>query len=392
MRIMRLLITNSVPLNGGDEALLRATVESLQARWPGIDVTVLCMHAEQARAQLPDISIQPDLEFARDSNEQARIIKLYRAADLVLSAPGGFLHDFYPISPRLRGFEVAIDLGKPVVLFAQSIGPFWKGDSRKRVRDVLNRVFRICVRDAASKQHVVDCGVDPGKIRETADAAFLWRRLAPNLFRQRSGAVRSIALAFRVWPLGDNIEVQRTVDKAEKLCQRLLADPDRTLVFLSTCQGLDGYVDDSFVALDILRRLPAELQERCRVDRARYGPRELIQAYSRCDAFIGMRLHGCILSMLGGTPAFGFGYEQKTEEVFHQLNLSPYQARFDTDLDTWFSRTDQFLRDVVMIRNRLQQSLDTLASRADLNLDYVEEAFSASSAQEPAMKKCFVPE
>jgi polysaccharide pyruvyl transferase WcaK-like protein len=387
---MRLLITNSVPLNGGDEALLRATVESLQARWPGMDLTVLCMHAEQARAQLPDISIQPDLEFARDSNEQARIIKLYREADLVLSAPGGFLHDFYPISERLRGFEVAIELGKPVVLFAQSIGPFWKADSCRRVRDVLNRVARICVRDAASKQHLVNCGVDPSKIRETADAAFLWRRLAPDLFQPKSGPVRSIALAFRVWPLGDNIEVQRTIDKADKLCQRLLADPHRTLVFLSTCQGLDGYVDDSSVALEILKRLPPKLRGRCRVDPARYGPRELIQIYGRCDAFIGMRLHGCILSMLGGTPAFGFGYEQKTEEVFRQLNLSPYQARFDTNWHNWLSRIEQFLRDVPMIRSRLQQSLDTLATRAALNLDYTAEALTASSTQEPAMKKCFV--
>jgi colanic acid/amylovoran biosynthesis protein len=257
---------------------------------------------------------------------------------------------------------------------------------------VLNRVTRICVRDAASKQHLVDCGVDPSKIRETADAAFLWRHLAPDLFQPKSAPVRSIALAFRVWPLGDNIEVQRTVDKAEKLCQRLLADPHRTLVFLSTCQGLGGYVDDSSVALDILKRLPTELRERCRVDRARYGPRELIQAYSRYDAFIGMRLHGCILSMLGGTPAFGFGYEQKTEEVFHQLNLSPYQTRFDTDWDTWLSRTELFLREVPIIRSRLQQSLDKLASRAALNLDYVDEALSGCSTQEPAMKKCFVPE
>src|SRR6476660_526452 len=133
---MKLLITNSVPLNGGDEALLRATVESLQTRWPDADVTILCSHARQARAQLPDLSIDSDLEFATDS-ERGYIINQYRTADIILSAPGGFLHDFYPVKERLNGFELAIELGKPLVLFAQSIGPFWETASRRRVRDVL---------------------------------------------------------------------------------------------------------------------------------------------------------------------------------------------------------------------------------------------------------------
>ena len=42
LQTMNVLISDSVSLNGGDEALLRATVETLLARWPGIGVTVLC--------------------------------------------------------------------------------------------------------------------------------------------------------------------------------------------------------------------------------------------------------------------------------------------------------------------------------------------------------------
>src|SRR5436190_3499765 len=239
---MKILITNSVPLNGGDEALLRATVESIRARWPGCDITTSCNKPEQARLRLSDLSIEPDLEFAGDANQRERISELYRAADVVLSAPGGFLHDFYRVEERLRGFEVALALGKPIILFAQSVGPFWKRESRKRIPEVLNRVTLICLRDAASKQHLLECGVTPSKIRETADAAFLWRRLAPELYLQKSGPLRSIAMAFRIWPLGDEHEVQKTVSKAEQLCCHLLADSQRSLVFLSTCQGVEGYV------------------------------------------------------------------------------------------------------------------------------------------------------
>src|SRR6185369_13823251 len=113
---MNILITNSVPLNGGDEALLQATVESLQVRWPQSQVTVLCKDVDQVRPRFTELSIEPDLEFVKSSRQRDRVSHLYRDADLVLSAPGGFLNDYYSFAQRLRGFELAIALGKPVVL------------------------------------------------------------------------------------------------------------------------------------------------------------------------------------------------------------------------------------------------------------------------------------
>src|SRR5215210_6136094 len=107
---MNILITNAVPLNGGDEALLRATVESLQARWPESRITTLCNNLGATRRQLPDLSIASDLEFASDMAELQRVAELYRAADLVLSAAGGIFHDHYPIEDRLRGLEFALDI------------------------------------------------------------------------------------------------------------------------------------------------------------------------------------------------------------------------------------------------------------------------------------------
>jgi polysaccharide pyruvyl transferase WcaK-like protein/SAM-dependent methyltransferase len=378
---MNILITNSVPLNGGDEALLLATVESLRARRPDGQITVLCRDADKARARFADLRIESDLEFVKNSSERIRVSNLYRAADLVLSAPGGFLSDHYSIEQRLRGFEVAIALGKPVVLFAQSIGPIWKHDSIRRIRDVLNRVSLILVRDAISEGYLVDCGVAREKIHQTADAAFLWRHLARELFQTKDGPVRSVALSFRTWPLGDQIEVEKTLFKAEQLCRQLLADPNRSLVFLSTCQGVAGYVDDSLLGLRIVERLPKELRHRCRVDRMRYAPRELMQQYGQCDASIGMRLHGCILSMLAGTPALGLGYEEKTQEVFHQLGLDAYQVPFTADIEEWVSGADRLLADIDGVRASLGQSLDRLASRAARSLDYLEEVFAGRSSQ-----------
>lgn len=406
---MNLLITNSVPLNGGDEALLRATVESLYLRYPAAKITVLCSkNLELCKTQAPDLNLDFDLEIApgnqinrpqrvkrklarllRQSLGQSiasklidvvlepkgrqQIIELYRTADIVISSPGGFLHDFYSITDRLYGLELAIDLGKPVIIFAQSVGPFWKPESIKRAANVLNRVSAICVRDEISAKYLLDIGVCPEQITVTADAAFLWHNIAPDLFSPSLGPVKKVGLCFRIWPLNDTKNATKTVEKAVELCKSLLKDPDVSLVFISTCQGIEGYVDDSEISLEIVALLPDEFQNRCEIDRDRYAPRALIKRLSSFDAFISMRLHGCILAMLGGTPAMGLGYEDKTEQVFKQLDLEKYQVKFDADLAEWLDCEERFINNADSILSVLPQSIRNNCQTACKNLDAVSE-------------------
>jgi polysaccharide pyruvyl transferase WcaK-like protein len=372
---MNILISNAVPLNGGDEALLRALVESLKARWPQSSITVLCKDLDLALPRLPDLPLASDLEFASDTLlRQTR--ELYRQADIVVSAPGGFLHDFYPIEDRLRGFEVALALGKPLLLLGQSVGPFWKGQSLRRIPEVLNRAAAICIRDQTSREHLLQAGVNPARIRFTGDAAFLWRRLAPELFQPKDGLIKKVALSFRAWPPGDTVAVEQTIAKAERLCRFLLDRLEGELVFLSTCQGIPGYVDDSEIAVRIVERLPRELRDCCQIHRGRLDPRALIRAFGACDAFIGMRLHGCLLAMLGGTPAMGLGYEQKTHDIFQQLELESCQVAFTESAETWLACAKSFLAEVPALRSRLPDLLDQACRRAELNLEAVEECLS----------------
>jgi polysaccharide pyruvyl transferase WcaK-like protein len=369
---MNILISNSVPLNGGDEALLQALVESLKERWPQSTITALCNNLDLSRQHLPDLPLAPDLEFASGASLR-QASELYRQADLILSAPGGFLHDFYPIEDRLRGFEVALALRKPLILLGQSLGPFWKPESLRRIPQVLNRASCICIRDQASKQHLLEAGIKPALIRQTTDIAFLWRHLSPDLFRPRSGPIRTVGLCFRAWPLDDTVVVDETIAKADRLCRWLLGDPNRELVFISTCQGIPGYVDDSEIAVRIVERLPGELRNRCRISRSRLGPRELIRALGSCDAFIGMRLHACILSMLGGTPAMGLGYEQKTQDIFQQLGLESCQVPFRSDSSAWLHCAESFLADAARLHARLPEALDQACRNSRLNLDAVDQ-------------------
>ena len=58
------------------------------------------------------------------------------------------------------------------------------------------------------------------------------------------------------------------------------------------------------MAIQIKSRLDNKYHEKIIIETKRYKPFDLIKKYNEFDAYIGMRLHGAILSMLGGTPCF----------------------------------------------------------------------------------------
>ena len=396
---MNVLITNSVPLNGGDEALLRALVGTIARAVPGARFTVLTSATRTARIVLPDLRFDDDLEHATPEiarrllagvsgsagsparrvaasavrrfleivdggRGRQRILALYRDADVVFSAPGGYLHDHYPVSARLRGLETAVEMGKPVLLVGHSLGPFWKPASIDRARSVLNRVTRIVVRERYSLEHLRTCGVRQDHVSVAADVAFAWADLAPDLLLRRAHPARRIGLCFRRWPLRDRISARQTRAKAAALCRWLLRDPTVELVFTSTCQGIRGYVDDSVLAREIAADLPPDLRRRCIVDRDRRSTREMIGFLSRLDACISMRMHVCILAMLGGTPAMALDYEQKSVGLYEMMELDAYHVDFRQQCADWQTGADQFLRELPVLGATLEHRVGRMARSA----------------------------
>jgi polysaccharide pyruvyl transferase WcaK-like protein len=394
-----------VPLNGGDEALLRAALGEIHRRWGEASVTVLCKDPALSQSSLQDVHFEPDLEFASppvnyttkilnafnrrcqrwgilglrvsESREYRRILGLYRKSDAVFSSAGGFLHDFYDIKERLRGFEHAIALAKPTFILPQSIGPFWKPESIAYVRKVLPNLNGIFLRDSISGKHLEQCGVNGQNVHNTADLAFLLLRQVPELWRAHApGVLNKIGMCFREWPISGTQNLSPLVDKAAQLCRLILSSKNVSIKFISTCQGVAQYVDDSHLALRIVQRLPPVLRVRCEIDKRHRHPRDLIQSLGELDAFVGMRLHGCLLAMLGGTPAMGLGYETKTEQIFGSLGFGEYQARFDDEYSTWQQCWQRFCRDGNSIHGRLHAALEKQCKRAESSFDIIEEVLS----------------
>ena len=397
---MKILITNSVPLNGGDQALLQATVKGLRAILPkdDLDLTILCSDPANCAKYLPEYRFDWDYErtifhysytlkekikhlfrkltrraSSRESlfnpnmllasKAQRRVYRLYQEADLIISSPGGYLHDFYNYEDRARVFQLAFQLDKPVVLLAQSIGPFWKSAQLPLLKEVLLKMTAIILREKYSFAHFKSLELESDRVKVTTDVAFALHHFIPNLYTpKKDKPLKKVAMVFRPWK--DAPATSEILQKAVALCTYLLDQYAIAITFLSTCQGIKDYHDDSIFAKKILASLKPKHQASCAIDAEYHDYLSLIKAYGKFDAYIGMRLHGAIFSMLGGTPAMNIGYEDKTKGIYQFLSLADYQLSYTESAENWQELADHFFTKLPDIQKQLPAILDRAATNA----------------------------
>lgn len=365
---MRILLTNTLMLNGGEAATVYAIRGLLrQAFGPAAEVTVYESAAPAAARYFPDIPFRQLVHdricgaprvpvvgrllngcsrarfrsgatlwrdgrrrLARLALTRADVADLehYAAADLVVSTGGTYLVGNYDIAPRLFDYELCLKLGKPLVFFTQSMGPF-RPATRGRLRNVLNRAALILLRDEPSRQHLRELGVCNPSIQLCGDAAFALDAESAAAVRPRPGARPRVAVSVRHWhyfrtmaaPVG--MACYRAGIAAA--VTRLVREHAAEIVFLSTCQGVPEYwFDDAAVGRELAAALPADVRPHVSVDAAFRRPDEMLAALRGYDMVIATRFHMAILAMLVGTPAVAISYEFKTHELYRGVGLADW--------------------------------------------------------------------
>lgn len=359
---MRIAITNTVALNTGDAAILLATIDILRSGYDGSpQFIVFDSQAGVAARYYPEIRFRESLhnQIAASYRTRARrrvgamlllcralatrfrprlgrmvtlddglveSLDLYAGADAVVSAGGTYLRAGYRMGPKLLDFAVTLALGRPLVLFTQSIGQVGQNWEGLVLRFVLKRCSLILVRDALSRENLRRMGIPDARIADAADSAFALarrRRSAPR--RPRDGRRLSVAISVRDWPHFESrpgqVGMACYLDAVAGLVRHLVAELSANVVFVSTCQGVPEYwTDDSLVAEQVLDRLPASLRSTVSIDRQFHRPEQLLRCLAEHDIVIATRLHVAILALCAGIPVVPIAYEFKTRELFQRLD------------------------------------------------------------------------
>jgi colanic acid/amylovoran biosynthesis protein len=261
--------------------------------------------------------------------EERAIVEEFSGADLIVSTGGTYLVENYALGPKLFDLGLAVAVQRPLVLFTQSLGPFRNASYRKALGRIASAASLVLLRDAASRDHVLDLGVDAKKLLVSADAAFAVTKdplRDAQVQRIRSEPGLHIAISVRAWKWFQQVTAEDGMARFKaalvEVTRRLVEDRGAHVTYVSTCQGVPEYLmDDSKTAVEIVAALPPAIRSRVVVDRAFHTPQALAALLETMDLAVATRMHFAILAMMAGKATVPIAYEFKTTELFAGMKL-----------------------------------------------------------------------
>lgn len=248
----------------------------------------------------------------------ARTLKALRSCDVVVSSGGTYLVDSYDFTHRVAEIRVARALGKPVVLWTQSMGPFASARARRAIGHVARSADVVCCRDERSAAAWRSAASAEPRMIVVPDAVFAIELPDPDDTR-RIGTRRQLAVSVREWSrttAGESFEAQSYTSAMRRAVESLI-DDGWECTTVSTCQGVPDYPwNDAETAHRIFDGLDISYDDDF------HSPDALMRALGRFDLVIATRMHVAIMSLTLGIPVIVIAYEFKTLELFSSLGMA----------------------------------------------------------------------
>jgi len=312
-------------------------------------------------------------------------------ADVVVDLSGDMLtEDYGPLVGYSHFLPLlqAQALGRPVVICAQSVGPFRK--LAPLARRIFSRAKLVTVRETLSPKLLAELN-NPGIMpMHTADLAFMLQVApAPRIdailaaenipphTRPRLGVSVSALLANKTNRHLDTTDVDkltvfaRALDQvADKMGVEILLVPH---VFGPRPSGDDRQVG---------RRMAEQMQHTPLCLDGEYRPEEIKGVIASCDAFVGCRMHANIAALDSGIPVLAIGYSHKTRGILNDLELSEWVLPVN-DLETEGLSTAimKLLTETAAYRQQLSITLPEMKKRAQQNIDAVMQLITEQSGE-----------
>lgn len=301
--------------NAGDEAMLDAILEVLSEIEPNIDVTVISVNPQNTRKR-HNVEAVGWLDIFS-------IIRKILSADLLISGGGSLLQN---VTSRrslyyyLGIIFIAEFFCRPVMLYAQGIGPIYGTFPKKLTKFIINRVKLITVRDHGSLEELKQLEISRPKIFCTADPVLAIKPTSLDVGRKileqyneekfiDDDKTPLVGIAVRRWHGWENCqkELAKAVDTAAKKY-------NARIIFLPM-----QYSEDVKAAQSV-----AELTKtNCTILNDSYTTSELLSLVGCMDILISIRLHALIFAGVMNVPMIGISYDPKIERFLDSIGEVP---------------------------------------------------------------------
>lgn len=368
-----------------------AMVTNIRALAPGVEITVFS-HSPAETRQLYGIR-------AVNRWNPFGIIWTLLHSDLLLSGGGGLLQDVTGVRSicyYLVVVMLALAIGKPVVYYAQGVGPVRTPLGLWLTRVVSNRVDLITVRDQASRDDLLAMGVNRPPLVVTADPVLA---LNPSQLNMADGDELLEALRLQARAAAETVETatepllpveiataeregaQQPAGAAAAAVRRLgivIRDwPDGNHYKKQIAIAADRFARDGWEVVLVPFHYPADVQAGKEVSWLMQEPSllvcsrqslgDLFGLLGALDLVLAMRLHAIVMASVMRVPCVGIPYDPKVER-FLELAGQPSAGSLDdlseerlyqVLLDTWERRQEIAGRLDKVLAHLRQQAWET---------------------------------
>lgn len=339
--------------NAGDDAILESIHQANRSAGDGVSVTVLSNAPELTRKQ-----------YGLDAVPRFRVLEVLCAlmrCDALVSGGGSLLQDTTSTRSLLYYLSVircARWLHRPVMLYANGIGPVRKPVNRRRVRRVVEGATLVTLRDHASAQELTEMGVTR-PVQVTADPVFRLEPAGPDrALELLSAAGLEPGRPFAAVSVRDWHDVGDFFAQLARLCDHLRRRYGLEVLFLLMQPQRDR---------EATQQVRNAMEESSYVLDAPCTPRELMGVLGQGRLCLAMRLHTLIFAARMAVPTMGLVYDPKVDSYLKELDLPSAGEVGEFDGGEAIRRADALMADYDRVLAQLREKSARLARAAGEN-------------------------
>lgn len=407
--------------NKGDAALLSVLISDIRGVYPKAKLTILTLDLVPTKHKFEGVPVKKSFMFYSLNKFRSRpmkllsvlfvmnstawwafnkrafgtnfplpkalrdVCKIYDDSDLILPVGGGYLRSqkkgigsLLNVAQLLHPYVVAKFLGKPTILYTQSIGPFASKPERLLVRRVLNKcVNAAIIREEVSMNLLKRIGVTIPLYR-SVDSGFAFNPKTTYGLRSMFAVKRGqllFGMTARQW-LSNEKQAQyesalaKTIDYiVTKYGAKVVLIPQVTAEF---------HNDDDRVVHNRIASMVRQPEGVIALN-DKLSHSEIKAAYDSLDYLIGTRFHSVIFALTSRVPAIAIEYEHKTQGIMHDLKLDKWVIKMEDVNSQWLRRSvDQLVGKSDAYKAQLDTILPPYIRSTKQPIRIVKESYTAA--------------
>jgi polysaccharide pyruvyl transferase CsaB len=307
-------------LNLGDEAILQVIVDLLRRSLDAVDITVFSKKPDDTRKRHNVDRALPVRSMSREE-----LLPEIKDLDVFILGGGGILINS-EATHFMREVMIAKESGVPVVVYAVSAGPLTEIAEQNAVREGLNKVDILTVREKPAKKILEDIGVTK-EILVTADPAVLLKKESIDdslLESENLGGKKFIGISIREPGPAAQVNVPLYYSYIAHAADYMIERYNHEVVFVP--------IERNVADLQISHRVVSQMlnPQMATILKGAYSPGQLLSLISRTFLFgVGMRLHFLIFLANAGVPFAPLPYASKVEGFLQSLDIAPPPAQLN---------------------------------------------------------------